>query len=256
MRASLLLPFRLYAGASLVAAAATSSFVKSSFVPPAAPTVASGPYRYPAAAAAAAARVRPASGGSAVVGDFTAATTTSTMLFGKKKKAPPKGKGGKIQVKLLKYVDGTGKVGDVIMVAPAFFENSLKKTGSAVRVTDEEVVTETAEKQKKDREALKGALDLQEKVADVRLVFPMKAGPEGHLFGGIKFKAILSELGKQFPKGALSKTVKIESVKKSGEGGDVVISHDIKELGEYTATLSLLKDINAEFAISVTEVGK
>ena len=64
----------------------------------------------------------------------------------KKKKDTTVGKGSKVQVKLLKHVAGTGQAGEIIMVAPAFFTNKLQKTGSAKRISDEEVQKEMAEK--------------------------------------------------------------------------------------------------------------
>jgi len=59
----------------------------------------------------------------------------------------------------------------------------------------------------------------------------------------------LDELKKLFPSGALDgKHVKIVSIK--GDDG-VDIGHDIKHVGSFKATVSLLKDISGEFAISV-----
>ena len=68
----------------------------------------------------------------------------------KKKKDTTVGKSGKIQVKLLKYVAGTGSAGEVIMVAPAFFANKLQKTGSAVRISDDDVEKESEVQKQKD----------------------------------------------------------------------------------------------------------
>jgi ribosomal protein L9 len=171
------------------------------------------------------------------------------LLFAKKSKDTTVGKGGKIQVKLLKHVAGTGSAGDVIKVAPAFFMNKLQKTGSAVRITDEEVEKECAEKAQQDKEARESAHQLKEKIDAMTLVLSKKAGPDGQLFGGIGYKAIFSELEKEFPKGALgAKYIKITSVK--DDKGEL-LTHDIKSVGDYKVTISLLKDVAADFGLTV-----
>uniref|UniRef100_A0A7S4IWM6 Large ribosomal subunit protein bL9 C-terminal domain-containing protein n=1 Tax=Odontella aurita TaxID=265563 RepID=A0A7S4IWM6_9STRA len=136
------------------------------------------------------------------------------------------------------------------MVAPAFFENKLRKTQSAVVVTDEEVKKEREEQAKDAKETLDAATEMMGKIEGLTLTFPMKAGPNGHLFGGVNYKAILKELIKQFPKGALGKGVKIETVQ--DEEGKA-IPHDIKEVGDFKATVSLMKDVSADIALSVVE---
>eukprot|EP00558_Chaetoceros_sp_UNC1202_P006011 CAMPEP_0197233722 /NCGR_PEP_ID=MMETSP1429-20130617/1717_1 /TAXON_ID=49237 /ORGANISM="Chaetoceros sp., Strain UNC1202" /LENGTH=242 /DNA_ID=CAMNT_0042692027 /DNA_START=38 /DNA_END=766 /DNA_ORIENTATION=+ len=171
-------------------------------------------------------------------------------LFGKKKDTTL-GKGGKIQVKLLKHIAGTGSAGEVIMVAPAFFQNKLQRSGSAVRISDDEVAKETAEKEQRDKEASDIATDLKEKIEGMSLSLSRKAGPDGQLFGGIGYKLILGELKKNFPKGALdAKYIKIASIK---DEDDKNLKHDIKVVGEYTGTISLLKGgVSADFKISIS----
>uniref|UniRef100_A0A7S1ZP95 50S ribosomal protein L9, chloroplastic n=1 Tax=Trieres chinensis TaxID=1514140 RepID=A0A7S1ZP95_TRICV len=180
------------------------------------------------------------------------AASSLTVLSAKKNRrgATGGGKGGKVQVKLLKYVEGTGSIGDVVLVAPAFYENKLKKTKSAVPISNEGVAAERAEDEMKRKEANEAAKQMKEKIEGSRIEFSMKAGPDGHLFGGVNYKSIMSELSKQFPKGALGKGVKIKSLK-SDDGAEV--PHDIKELGEYKASVSLLGDIDAEFTVGVIE---
>lgn len=170
----------------------------------------------------------------------------------KKKKDTTVGKSGKIQVKLLKYVAGTGSAGEVIMVAPAFFANKLQKTGSAVRISDDDVEKESEVQKQKDDEATSLANDLKEKLDGKTLTLAKKAGPDGQLFGGIGYKLILSELKKDFPKGCLdAKYIKMTSIKDDGDDGKV-LKHDIKTIGEYTATISLLKGVSADFQVVVT----
>jgi|UniRef100_A0A6T7F495 large subunit ribosomal protein L9 len=178
----------------------------------------------------------------------------TTALWAKKPKANKAVKGGKIQVKLLKYIEGTGSVGDVVMVSPAFYENKLKKTKSAVPITDEQVLKETAEAENKEAESKDAALELCANLEELEsLEIQRKSGPDGHLFGGVQQKHILEELKKAFPKheSMLSaKHVKLASIM-DAEGNDV--GHDIKNLGEYAAKLHILKDVEAEFKVSVLQ---
>jgi len=167
----------------------------------------------------------------------------------KKKKSSNEAKSNKIQVKLTKNVPGTGVIGEVIMVAPAFFENKLKRTQSAVRISDEEVADGNAKKNEKNRVEKNNAIDTKGKVEDIALSLSKKTGPDGRLFGSVTHKVILEELGKKLPKGSLgSKKVKI-TVIESEDGDDV--GRDIKNTGAYKATIRLLEDVSAEFAIEV-----
>lgn len=175
---------------------------------------------------------------------------TAPLFAKKKKKDATVGKGGKIQVKLLNHLAGTGQAGEVIMVAPAFFQNKLQKSGIAIRISDEEVAKEQSEKAVEDKEELDAATSLKEKIEGMELNLPKKAGPDGQLFGGIGNKHILSEMKSGFPKGALNaKHIKITSIK-DDEGKK--LKHDIKHVGEYTSSISLLKGVSADFKISVT----
>lgn len=162
-------------------------------------------------------------------------------------------KNGKLQVKLLKHVAGTGSIGEVILVAPAFYQNKLLKTKSARIITDDEVNTEKM-KRDSDQTGRKNAateMALLLVKEESKLEFVKKAGPEGQLFGGIKAKDILQTLKSKYPKGnALEgKAVKIISMKDL-EGNDVVHG-DIKTLGDFMITISLLSDIKTELCISV-----
>ena len=176
---------------------------------------------------------------------------SNTVLFAKKKRGAAAVKGGKVQVKILKHVEGTGRVGDVVSVSPAFWENKLKKTGSAIMITDEEVLTQKKEAAAVAEEALDHANHVKEKIEGMgAIAFAKKAGPDGHLFGGINKKSILLMLQSNFPNGALSgKAYKVLDVK--DESGSS-LNHDIKEVGEYQADISLHPKVDVRVKIIVT----
>lgn len=182
-------------------------------------------------------------------------TTSTTALCSKKKKksATAPGKGGKLQVQMLKAIEGTGRVGDVVMVAPAFFENKLRKTNSARLVTDEEVASQKKESSAKAAAKLDSAREVADKITTIKTIsFMKKAGPDGHLFGGIKTKDVLTELRLQFPTGTAldDKHVKVQRLR-DAEGA--AVDHDIiKYLGDFQATIALLDDVSADLTITVT----
>ena len=216
---ALVLPFRGTGGKSWPLQIAT-------FVPPASPTL----KRSEASPSTFFAQLRP-----------------KTQLLSKKKVAPASVK--KIQVKMLKYIDGTGSIGDIVMVAPAFFNNKLRPTSSAVIISDEEVKKEEAEATALEKEINAKAEALKERMDDLSLNFKRKAGPDGQLFGGIGPKGITEELDKVLADDFLNhKGVKIVAIT-DGDGMDM--RGDIKHTGKFGATLALTKNISATFTIVV-----
>jgi large subunit ribosomal protein L9 len=171
----------------------------------------------------------------------------STLFMSKKKAVAAPAK--KIQVKMLKYVEGTGHVGEIVMVTPAFFNNKLRPSSSAIMITDEEVAKERADAERLKAETDAKAQALKERLDDLTLVLKRKAGPDGQLFGGVGAKMIVEELTKILGDEFLNnKGVKIVSiVNLDGEA----IKGDIKHTGQFGASMSLTKEISASFTIIV-----
>lgn len=194
---------------------------------------------------------------------ITSTTTTTTvprrrgtaLEARKKNKGSGKSKSGKLQVLMLEHVEGTGKIGDVVMVAPAFFENSLRRTKSARPVTDEEVaeMRETSAAERKEK--TDSARTVADEIASLEAVsFRRKAGPDGHLFGGIKTKDILGEIKTLLGKGTTTKTLEgkqVKVVKIEDSEGNSLKQGPIKRTGDFQATISILDDINADVTITV-----
>lgn len=178
-------------------------------------------------------------------------TLSLTQLSQSKKKAtvaPVK----KIQVKMLKYMEGTGHVGEIVLVTPAFFNNKLRPTSSAVIISDEQVAQQRADADLLEQETNAKASALRDRLTDLSLRLRRKAGPEGHLFGGIGPKALMDELHKVLEGDEDDflnhKGVKVTSITDS-EGNDM--RGDIKHTGEFRVNMSLTKDITASFGITV-----
>jgi ribosomal protein L9 len=176
---------------------------------------------------------------------------TSTVLFSKKKAAAASPAKGKVQVKLLKHVAGTGQAGEVIMVTPAFFNNKLRPTKSATMISDDEVAREQSEAEKQETEEIQIAEELQSKIEDLQVKMSRKAGPDGQLFGGINTKMIITEIQSLLKddKDYLSqKNVKITDL--LDEDGKKMRG-DIKHTGTFSSKISLRKNISAKFDIIV-----
>jgi large subunit ribosomal protein L9 len=158
-------------------------------------------------------------------------------------------KAKKIQVKLLKTVEGTGQKGDVVQVTPAFFQNKLQRTQSAEIISDEEVEKMESEKEAAEKEEQEKATSLKEALEEKTITITRKAGPDGQLFGGIGPKVIMDEVQNILQDDFLNqKGVKIAAI--MDENGKKMRS-DIKHTGDFAAKLALAKNIAAEFKISV-----
>ncbi len=176
---------------------------------------------------------------------------SSTSLHAKKKGGVTTTSSGKIQVKLLKHVAGTGHAGQVIMVTPAFFNNKLRPTQSALVISNEEVAREQKEVEQHEKEAIETAKELQATISELTLKFLRKAGPDGQLFGGINAKTLITELqgAVDDKKDFLSqKHVKIADL--YDEEGKKM-NGDIKHIGKFSSTIFLRADISAKFDILV-----
>jgi large subunit ribosomal protein L9 len=173
---------------------------------------------------------------------------SSTRLHAKKNKAAPAA-AKKIQVKLLKYVAGSGSIGEVILVTPAFFNNKLRPTKSAEIISDEEVAEQESIKQEKEDKNKAKATEMQEQLIEITLQLKRKAGPDGQLFGGIGPKTIMTELQAVVNDSFLDqKWVKIAEV--LDENGKK-IRGDIKYTGDFGARIALLSGISAKIGITV-----
>jgi ribosomal protein L9 len=160
----------------------------------------------------------------------------------------------KVQVKLLKYVAGTGHAGQVIQVAPAFYNNKLRPTKSAIIISDEEVKQEQADAILAEKKRQEIASELKELFDSTSLVFRRKSGLDGHLFGGVGPKAILESLTTSLQTNEHrdflnEKSVKIVSI--SNEESDDEVKGDIKRTGLYSIKVALTPDVIGKVAVEV-----
>ena len=95
------------------------------------------------------------------------------------------------------------------------------------------------------------ATELKEALEAATMELKRKAGPNGHLFGGVNAKAIMEEVESQFP--GHDAFWKRKSVKITGltDGNGKKIRSDIKETGEFGAQIALTKNIKSKIKIVV-----
>lgn len=250
-----------------------ATYAKTSFVPPAAPTLVSPLKPAKSSAGWPSAVNHPSRVKHQIANGYGTyhAVSASTTLFAKKKKGgAPVSKKNLVTVQLLETVPNIGQSGDVISVSTAVFQNQLKLSNKARLVSKEEVQKMEQEKEEQEQEMQEmakktkaileeamlenlGGEDNCEDGADicgVALVMKKKAGPEGNLFGGVNPKMVMEALAEAYPEGSWDgKQVKLTSVKDM-DGKDVK-KKDIKHTGDYSMSVSLGKGVDAMFILSV-----
>jgi large subunit ribosomal protein L9 len=175
------------------------------------------------------------------------AIVSATQLASKKKAAAAATK--KIQVRLLKYIHGTGLAGEVINVTPAFYQNKLRPQKLAELISDEEVKVEKVRVAAVEKATREKANELKEKLTGLTLQIKRTSGPDGKLFGGIGSKAIMDEIKTIIVDDFLDgKGVKVQAI--TDEEGNK-LQGDIKHTGNFGATIALTPDISATIEMVV-----
>lgn len=144
-----------------------------------------------------------------------------------------------MEVILKQDIQGLGYKDDIVNVKPGYGRNYLIPQGIAIFATDSnrKMVAENikqashkAEKIKKDAE------EIAKKIGDITIELKTKAGESGKIFGAIT-------------------TVQLaEALKDKGFEVDrkkISFNTTIKELGEYTASLDLHREVQHEINIKV-----
>ena len=106
-----------------------------------------------------------------------------------------------MKVILLADVKKLGKKDQTIEVSDGYAVNFLFPRKLAVQVTKKSVeVLENQQEQRRENDAkMKAeAQELAKKLNDITLVFKVKTGREGKLFGAISLKQVAEELNKQY----------------------------------------------------------
>ena len=106
-----------------------------------------------------------------------------------------------MKIILLEDVKNVGKKGNILEVADGYARNFLIRNKLAVAATTQsKAILEQQNQRKIDQgiEDVKSAEDLKVKLAELTLVFPVKTGENGKVFGSISSKQIAEELLKKY----------------------------------------------------------
>ena len=146
-----------------------------------------------------------------------------------------------MKIILKDYVKGLGDKNDIVMVKNGYGRNYLIPQGlatiataSAVKMAEENI-RQAAHKQEKVKQE---ALSLAEKLNGMKLTILTKAGSNGKIFGSVTTMQIAQALADQ--------GIEVDRRK-------ISTSSDIKNLGEFKATITLHKEVSAELDLDVIQ---
>ena len=144
-----------------------------------------------------------------------------------------------MKVILQQDVKGKGKKGELVNVSDGYarnflFPKNLAKEANAAAMSELKSKADAAVfHYEEDKAAAKA---LAQKIEGTKVKLVAKAGANGKLFGSITSKEIAAELNKMLG-------ISIDKKK--------LAVADIKNFGEYTATVKLFTDITASFTVIV-----
>ena len=144
-----------------------------------------------------------------------------------------------MEIILKEDIKGLGYKNDVVTVKPGYGRNYLIPKGAATQATAsaKKVVAENVKQAAHKAEKLKSdALAIAEKLAGLTLEIKAKVGESGKIFGAVT-SLQLSDVLKE-------KGFTIDRKKISFKG-------DVKEVGEYTASVDLHKEVKQELKFKV-----
>lgn len=145
-----------------------------------------------------------------------------------------------MKVILLNDVKNVGKKGAIVEVADGYGRNFLIRNNLAVIASDKSLNTlEKQKQQDKDNQLLKQqqAQEMAIKLKDINLVFDLKAGTDGRIFGSISSKQVVAEL---------SKLHNIELDKKK-----FIDNGPFNEMGVHIIKIELFKNVIGELKITI-----
>lgn len=145
-----------------------------------------------------------------------------------------------MQVILLEKVVNLGQLGDVVKVRQGYARNFLIPQGKARRATDtaiKEFEARRSDLEKAQTDKLAAAQSVAERLKDVAVTVPAKAGVDGRLFGSVTQHDIAEALVKQGFEVAKSNV-------RLPEG-------PLKTVGEHKAAVALHTDVVVDIAVTV-----
>lgn len=147
-----------------------------------------------------------------------------------------------MKVVLLKDIKGTGKKGELKEVSDGHARNYLIPKGLA-REANESAVRELRHQQKSLKKRLATELaeakELAEKIEKLKLIFEVKAGDGGRLFGSVTSKDVAEKLENEFK-------IDVDRKKIDVDGG-------LKTLGLHNVKAKLYTGVDANIKVEINE---
>jgi large subunit ribosomal protein L9 len=145
-----------------------------------------------------------------------------------------------MEIILTQDVKGLGFKNDLVSVKPGYGRNFLLPKAVAILATqsNKKQLAETIKQQAfKEEKSRKTATESASKIAELKLSIGAKAGESGKIFGSVTTMQISDALKK------LGYDIDRKHIEFNADG--------IKQLGSYTAKVSLFKEINATLNFEV-----
>lgn len=106
-----------------------------------------------------------------------------------------------MKIVLLRSVDNLGQAGEAVDVKPGYFRNYLEPRGMALRATQQNL--RLVEARRKKLEALvarerASALTIQEQLDNKQVVFKLRAGDRGQLYGSVNTRDLVDRIKEDF----------------------------------------------------------
>ena len=147
-----------------------------------------------------------------------------------------------MKVVLTKDIKGTGKAGELHEVSDGYARNFLFPKGLAIEANAQamnELKNREASAAFKKKKADEEARDIASKIDGKKVHISAKGGSNGRLFGSVTTSEIADSIKKEFGCDIDKKKISLNS--------------DIKNYGEYQATVKLFGGVTAEVTVEVGE---
>lgn len=147
-----------------------------------------------------------------------------------------------MKVILVEEIPKLGKLGDVVNVARGYARNYLFPRSMALEATDgnvRQVEEKKKVEEKKSRKRIKSAGELVAKLDGMKLVFKVRVGEEGKLYGSITSKDIAEKI-------LSDKGIEIDKRK-------IILEEPIKQIGSHVVPIVYFSEAKTNITVEIQE---